>query len=293
MFWTLRKENRPMRPVVKRVLASVVAVLFLIVAAVGMGRVVFERRMDEELAALLAASGAPTPRIVTDDDLAGLPDPVQRWLHWAQVVGKPIPATVRLTQEGRFLQAEGRAWMPFTAEEYFTTDPPGFVWKATMRMAPGLSIVGRDAYVAGQGSIDMRLLGLVPVAQASGQELDQGALLRYLNEIMWFPAAALSPSITWEPIDADSARATMRHGGATGEAIFYFDDMGRPTDMVAERPDMARGRLETWSTPLHDHGEFQGVRVPVAGQGVWCYATGDFPYIELRITGLEFDGPRP
>jgi hypothetical protein len=280
-----------MRPVVKRVLASVVAALFLIIVAVGMGRIVFERRVDEEIGALLAASGVPAPRIVTDDDLAGLPDPVQRWLRWAQVVGKPIPATVHLTQEGRFRQAEGQPWMPFTAEEHFTTDPPGFVWKATMRMAPGLSIVGRDAYVAGRGSIDMRLLGLVPVAQASGPALDQGALLRYLNETMWFPAAALISSITWEPIDAQSARATMRYGGVTGEATFFFDDTGRPINMIAERQDLARGRLEAWSTPLHHYGEFQGVRVPVAGQGVWRYASGDFPYIELRITGLAFDGP--
>jgi hypothetical protein len=226
-----------------------------------------------------------------EDDLRALPEPVQRWLRWAQVVGKPIPATVRLTQEGRFRQAEGQPWMPFTAEEHFTTDPPGFVWKTTMRMAPGIAIVGRDAYVAGRGSIDMRLLGLIPVAQASGSALDQGALLRYLNETMWFPAAALSPLITWEPVDAHAARATMLYGDVAGEATFFFDDAGRPIDMIAERQDLACGRLETWSTPLHDYGEFQGVRVPVAGRGVWRYASGDFDYIELRITGLAFDGP--
>jgi hypothetical protein len=272
-------------------IAGAATAALAVFAAAAIGRASFERRIDEERAALLAASRAPEPRVVTEDDPRALPDPVQRWLRWAQVAGKPIPAAVRLTQEGRFRQGEGRAWMPFTAEEHFTTDPPGFVWKTTMRMAPGLSIVGRDAYVAGRGSIDMRLFGLIPVARASGPALDQGALLRYLNETMWFPAAALSPHITWEPVDAQSARATMRYGGVTGEATFIFDGMGRPVDMVAERQDLARGQLETWSTPLQEYGEFGGVRVPVTGQGIWRYDTGDFAYIELRITDLEFDPP--
>jgi hypothetical protein len=279
------------RRVVKRVLSGGVAIILLAVAAVAIGRALFERRIDEEVVALLAASGASEPEVVTEDDLRALPEPVQRWLGWAQIVGKPIPATVRLTQEGRFRQGEGQPWMPFTAEEVFTTDPPGFVWKTTMRMAPGLAIVGRDAYVAGRGSIEMRLLGLIPVAQASGSELDQGALLRYLNETLWFPAAALSPFITWEPVDAHAARATMRFEGATATATFFFDDAGRPVDMVAERQDLARGRLETWSTPLHEYSEFEGVRIPVDGQGVWRYDTGDFAYIDLRITGLELDPP--
>lgn len=281
-----------MRPVVKRVLSGGVAIILLSVAAVGIGRALFERRIDEEVVALLAASGASEPEVVTEDDLRALPEPVQRWLRWAQIVGKPIPATVRLTQEGRFRQGEGQPWMPFTAEEVFTTDPPGFVWKTTMRMAPGLAIVGRDAYVAGRGSVEMRVLGLIPVAQASGSALDQGALLRYLNEVLWFPAAALSPFITtWEPVDAHAACATMRFEGATGTATFFFDDAGRPVDMVAERQDLARGRLETWSTPLREYGELEGVRIPAAGQGVWRYDTGDFAYIDLRITSLELDPP--
>lgn len=209
-----------MHRVLKRAAGIVAVGILLAITIVGIGRALFERRIDEEVVALLAASGTAEPEVVTEDDLRALPEPVQRWLGWALIVGKPIPATVRLTQEGRFRQGEGQPWMPFTAEEVFATDPPGFVWKTTMRTAPGLSIVGRDAYVAGRGSIDMRLLGLVPVAQASGPGLDQDALLRYLNETLWFPAAALSPFISWEPIDANSARATMRYADVTGEATF-------------------------------------------------------------------------
>ena len=275
-----------------RIILGVVATAALIAAAViGIGRVMFERRVDEEIESLLAANIVTAPAVVTEGDLAALPEPVQRWLRWAQVVGKEYPATVRLQQEGRFRQAEGESWMPFTAEEYFTTEPPAFVWKTRMQMFPLISIVGRDRFAGGKGSIEMRLLGSVPVADASGPRMDQGALLRYLNETMWFPAAALSPYITWEGVDANSATATMSYAEVTASATFVFDARGRPVDMIAERQDLARGELETWSTPMLAYDEFQGVRVPSEGVGLWKYESGDFPYIELRITEIEYDQP--
>jgi len=278
---------------VGRIVLGAVAVAVAAAVVVGTGRAIFERRVDKEIASLLTASTMVEAATVNERDLALLPEPVQRWLRWAQVAGKEFPVTVRLEQEGRFRQAEGGNWMTFTAEEYFTVDPPGFVWRTRMQLFPFVSIVGRDRYAGGKGSIEMRLLGLVPVASASGPAMDQGALLRYLNEMMWFPAAALSPYITWEAVDASSATATMSYGGVTAAATFVFDAQGRPVDMIAERQDLARGRLETWSTPMRAYAEFQGVRVPSEGVSVWKYESGDFPYIELRITEIEYNQPAP
>jgi hypothetical protein len=216
---------------------------------------------------------------------------VQRWLRWARVVGTQRPVSVRLKQTGQFRLTEGGGWLPFRAEEYYTTDPPGFVWSVTLRLAGLLPISGRDRYFEGRGDIEMRLLSLVPVARSRGRGLDQGALLRYLNEIMWFPAAAVSPYIRWEGVDANAARATLSYRGVTASATFMFDAQDRLINMVARRYNDARARVETWSTPLNAYGEFEGVRVPVAGEGVWTYDSGDFPYIRLRITELQYNRP--
>jgi hypothetical protein len=249
----------------------------------------FARRMTREEAALLAAARPPRGGAIAEEELDALPDPVRRWLRWAGVIGAELPRTVRLTQEGRFRTGDDRPWLPFTAEEVFTTDPPGFLWRTTMRISPLGEIIGRDMYAHGAASIEMRLLGLVPVARARGPELNQGALLRYLNETMWFPAAALSPAITWEAIDATAARATVVDGETSASAVFVFAADGRPVDMIAARYDLARGRIETWSTPLTDWGTFGGVRVPVVGVGLWRYDDGDFPYIDVRITSIAYD----
>jgi hypothetical protein len=275
----------------KIILGGVAAVASAAALTLVVGRVTFERRMSREVKELFAARRDVQPTVVTEDDLTRLPEPVQRWLRYSQVVGRERPTTVRLKQEGQFRLAEDRGWMPFEAEEYFTTDPPGYVWIVSMRMAPLLSVTGRDQYADGMASIQMRLLSLIPVANDSGPGLNQGALLRYLNETMWFPAAAVSPYITWEAIDASSARATMSYGGVTASAMFLFDEQGRLTNMTAERYDNAKDRQEPWSTPIRAYGEFGGVRVPVEGEGVWTYDTGDFSYIRLRVTEIEYNQP--
>lgn len=273
----------------RTLLRTVAAVVAAAALAVWIGRVTSDRRIEGEVDDLLAAGDGGEPEIIAESDLAGLPEPVQRWLRWSRVVGNERPRTVRLEQVGTFRLGEDRKWMPFTAEQHYTTDPPGFVWAVSMTMFPLVTITGRDRYMNGVGSIDMRVQSLVPVAHQTGGGLNQGALLRYLNETMWFPGAALSPSITWEPIDVNSARATMTHGGITASATFLFDDEGRVTNMTAGRYNDDKDAILPWSTPVEDHGEFQGVRVPVKGSGVWHDDSGDVTYIRLTVTEIEYN----
>jgi hypothetical protein len=205
------------------------------------------------------------------------------------VIGTMPPTTVRLRQQGDF--DLGRGWMPFDAQQYFTLDPPGFVWKASFRMAPMVSVVGRDQYRGGVASMDMRLLSLMPVAQKAGGGLNQGDLLRFLGEMQWFPAAALSDYITWDTVDAHSARATMSYDGISASMTFIVGDNGRLLEEHAVRYNDARGRNEAWVNQNDADRDFDGVVVPVAGEARWEYASGPFPYIRWTITNLEQNRP--
>lgn len=68
----------------------------------------------------------------------------------------------------------------------------------------------------------IRLFSIFPVAAASGKEMDQGALLRYLAEMQWFPSAALNRYIQWEEIDSFSAKATMSDQGVTASGVLHL-----------------------------------------------------------------------
>ena len=89
---------------------------------------------------------------------------------------------------------------------------------------------------------------------------------------MWFPAAAVSPYITWEGIDAHSVEATMTYKGISASAIFHMNERGEITDVVAERYRGIGGglALTTWVPRTLAYGEINEVRIPVESELAPC-----------------------
>ena len=143
----------------------------------------------------------------------------------------------------------------------------------------------------GRGNMLIKLLGLFTVGDESGPEMDQGTLVRYLSEIIWFPSAALCDYIHWGPIDINSAKATIEYQGVCGSAVFHFNEKGEITNVVADRymDDDGEYVLREWSTPILEYMEVDGVRVPSKGGAVWHLSSGDFQYIDLEVTHLEYN----
>lgn len=139
----------------------------------------------------------------------------------------------------------------------------------------------------------IKLPPFIKIADEEGENIDQGTLVRYMNEIMWFPTAYLSDYISWEAIDSTSARATLTDRGRTVSAVLHFDENGKLVNFVAERyyTGGEKETFETWSTPIIEYGKKEGLRIPTKGKGVWNLNSGDFTYIELEVTELEYDVP--
>jgi hypothetical protein len=270
------------------------SIVILIIASVTVDNMGFKKRVNSEIAELFSMVTEKGTRVITEEDIKGLPEPLQRYFRYTGVLGKENIIAVRLKQRGFFRQGY-RPWMPFEAEQYYTTDPPGFIWAVRMKALPFFSIKGRDMYYEGKGNMLIKLPPFIKIADARGDEINQGTLLRFLNEMMWFPTAYLSEYIQWEAIDSTSARATMSYGGVTASAIIYFNEKGEMTDFVARRYMSVDGgySLETWSTPIKEYREINGIRLPVKGEGVWKLSSGDFTYISLEVTDIEYNNPSP
>ncbi|MBS3792523.1 hypothetical protein KGY77_07780 [Candidatus Bipolaricaulota bacterium] len=272
---------------------GLIAVIVLGTTLVFVDKRLFDRKVEKEVRELFEATVTGEPEAITEEDLSGLPEPVQRHLRYTGVVGRKKVNSVRLRQEGRFRQGEEGSWMDFKAEQYYTTEQPGFIWKTDMSFLPLVSVLGRDKYYNGEGNMLIKLPPFIKIADARGDDIDQGTLVRYLNEIMWFPTAYLRDYITWEPIDSTSARATLTDHRTTVSAVLYFDEAGRLVDFVADRYYSGGDEttLETWTTPINEYGEMEGLRIPIKGEGVWKLGSGDFTYIELEVTELEYGVP--
>jgi len=231
------------------------------------------------------------PVLITETHLLALPAVMQRYLRYSQVIGKESIRTVRLKQLGKFRQSARQPWMKLDAEEYYSVNPPGFLWVGTMRKGGFPLVRARDRYRDGKGNMQIKLGTVLTIANATGAAMDQASMTRYFNEMMWFPTAFLEPNVSFEPVDQTSAKVTLTDSGKQVTATMYFDDQGRPTDFVA--PRYYREGLETWSTPITEYGEFGGFKLPVKAKAVWKLKEGDFEYIDVVITDLEYNVTTP
>jgi hypothetical protein len=256
----------------------------------------FDRLVEADRRRLLEAPRPPHPPLVTEEMLAGLPEPAQRYLRYAGVVGRPLVDTVRVRQACRMRPGPGGFTFPLIAEQWYTVEPPGFVWDATVPVA-GIPVVrGRDGYLEGRGLMTIRGGSVIPFVDASGPEMDRASLLRHLSEMPWFPSAFLRERVTWEAIDDTTVRVSIADGDLRATGTLEIDTEGRLVAFRSERYAMVgKGfELRPWTAPTHAYGEFEGLRLPVKGAAVWTLPDGtDLPYIELELTELEYDPPLP
>ena len=231
--------------------------------------------------------------IIRDHHLAELPVPVCRYLTYAGVIGKHWIDTVSVKYKGKFRTGADKRWMPISVHQVYKTNPPGFQWKARFKIAGLPLMFGSDTYKAGHSHMHGKLMGLFTVVDGRGDEVDQGTMVRYLQEMAWFPIAYLGENVTWQAVDDHAADVTLHDNGKSVTARMYFDDAGRLLTFIAQRYGEFKGgfSINTWTTPTTEYGVFAGLKLPVKGLGVWQLPTGDFPYVDVRVTQVEYNQP--
>jgi hypothetical protein len=246
----------------------------------------FSAHVRQEEETLLTNSTTLDDGVVRADMLGGLPDPVRRHLTYTGIVGKPFVSTVHLKQTGTMRPSPAGRWISLEAAQYYSVNPPGFVWDGTMHLGPIPLVRARDMYLNGSGQMLIKAVSLFPIADACGPELDQGALMRYLSEMVWFPIAFLGSIVSFEPIDDSSARVTLTDRGRSVTGTLYVDEEGKLTNFLAQRYRMVDGGYELawWSTPMTKYGTLAALNLPVRGQAVFKLPEGNFPYIDITIT---------
>lgn len=272
-----------------RLLAAVItAAVVLGTLGIGLSYWLFLRSISADVDKLVGLAHPPGT-VITEAMLAGLPPPAQRYFRFAGVLEQPIPRLVRLTQKGRIRSSAAASWMNFAADEIYSTNPPAFVWRAYMPAKAAPVALGRDEYLDGHGSILIKMLSIVPVADEHGDELAAAGLMRYLNESMWFPAALLGPNVQIMPVDDQTFRAVLSDRGLSAEALYFVDGEGRLTNFQAQRYDTGTRAMGIWETPVAGYRSINGLQVPTSGSAVWKRDTGDFDYIELEVTGIGYE----
>jgi hypothetical protein len=264
-----------------------------LLALAWLGGLRFERQVRREAHALWAAASPPPPTDLAS--VATLPAPVRAYLEKALCNRDFTVATLRMRHSGRFRPTLDSAWRPIRGEQYYTADLPGFVWWGRVPLAPVLWVDARDRSVAGSGSMLVKLESTLTLADRSGPELDQGALLRLLSELVLLPTAFLDRRyVDWSEVDATQARVTLRVNGHEVTGTMSFGDDALPRAFSARRYfDSGKEPpvLRPWSGEYGDYRAIAGMWVPHRLVGYWDVEGQRLAYVDFRMDALEYDVP--
>lgn len=262
---------------------TIMNVMVLAVIMVNNARTKFEENVDHEWDLMLDRANK---NIFTSTDRSTLPPVVNKWLL-ATKSRKVVPSRVILTQQGTMQSKPSGAWMKFNANQYYTIDPPGFIWDAQINTGP-ITIGGRDKFEDGKGNMRIKPLYLYTLADTSGPEMDQGTMLRFMGEIIWFPEVATMDYFQWEAIDDNSASLTMTYKGNAAKGVFTFDDNGLVKSFSAERFGTFDGKLrkEMWEVRITEHNLVDGHFIGNKCEVTWKLKEGDFTWMKLEVTDI-------
>ena len=241
---------------------------------------------------------SPSPGIVTEADLARLPDPVQRYLRLTGAVGQPRVHHVRARWRGRIRSTADDPWMAFTAEQVsFPGEPARFFrMDATRR---GLPVDVFHAFQGQSATMRVRLLSLVPLVDARGPELDRAETVTLFNDLcLLTPAALIDAPVRWEFIDPSTVRGHYTVGIHTISAVLSFNAAGELVDFVSDdRLVMSRDGTtltpQRRSTPVKDYRTWGRWHLFSRGEGRWHPPEGAFAYLDLELIALETNGTLP
>ncbi len=250
-------------------IAAVLVVLDLAVTAYLLWRALKRRR-------LIAALRRPAEGAVGQ----ALPPPARAYAEACGAV-EGARGLVRLTQRCSIRFQPDQDWHELEAQSWIATEAPGFVWQASMKAGPLPLVQVIDAFVAGEGLLDARLLWLLPLAHAQGAGADRAEAMRYLAELPWAPDALLSVSgLIWREVEEGSLEVECPTRAGPARVRLTFDREGGVSVRAEDRPRAVAGGLvpTPWEGRFWNPQPIGGRRLPSEAEVAWLLPEGRFVY---------------
>ena len=238
-----------------------------------------------------ALAGPGVDAIMTENDLAHLPQVVAAYVRRCGAAGLPHVRNFRARIHGRIRSGATTPWMSFTGEQVNTYGPAPsrlFFMDATMF---GLPVDVLHAFAGGVATMRVKVCSLVPMANAAGPEMDRAETVTLFNDLcVLAPAALVDAPITWRGIDTHRVLGTYTEGPHSVSAELVFNDDDDLVDFVSDdrlraSSDGKRFTPQRWSTPVSGYRVVDSRRVITTGDGRWHAddPEGDFTYLEFHL----------
>jgi hypothetical protein len=266
---------------------TIANLIILIVVVLAFTSLQFEKTFRADVKKHLQKSN-PTV-ILTESDVQHLPAPVQRYLRYSNVIGKPKPGNMHVVFEGE-MRSKGKDWFEFTSEQYNFFDEPTrlFFMKANMF---GITVPGYHRYQQQTALMNVKLFGLIDVVKIQDENLAKGETVTVFNDIcLMAPGFLTDKRITWELLNDTAAKATLTNGPIKVSAVLYFNQQGQLIDFISN--DRYETNSKLWlpfSTPVSEYKVISNMNLISYGEAVWHYPDSAFVYGKFRTKKIEYN----
>jgi hypothetical protein len=269
--------------------AAVIAILVVCGWAVGwLGRRFTLRLREIRFAILAPTASTSTP---SSEHRERLPQALRAFAE-RSFASLPVGAVaIRIRQKGEMRQSPEQPWSPFEAEQIIALDKIAFVWIAQMPMMPGLKVHVVDAYDGTRGFLAARLARAIPLATATGPEIDKGEVQRYLAELPWAPGAlSANAQVSYQQVSDNAVvvAATLDHQRIS--VVLEIDKLGHVTSASTDaRPRTVGTRTiaTPWRGYFSDWRMLNGFELPAKAEVEWILKDGPFPCWRGEILAVE------
>lgn len=174
----------------------------------------------------LAENNASQSRLITEEAIADLPQPLKKYLKKNGYVNQPMMRNMYIRFENtKFRMEAGKNPIPIDfCQVNFVGRPDRYAFlKARMF---GLPVQVRDSVQDGKGSMIGVLAKHFQLFHSTGPEMDQSQLITALADAVFMPSLFLQEYITWRTIDQRRVEGTISWKGVSVKGRFTFDDSG-------------------------------------------------------------------
>jgi len=248
----------------------------------------------DEVANEKSVNSMENPKVITEDDIVNLPEPVQRYFRYCGFVGKELLFNSTIEWDSvAFKMSPEKDWIPIKCLQFNSVkEPARFAYLYAPKMGVNM-FVGRDKYQDGKGNMHIKILGLFALQNEWGRAMDESSLVTILSESLFLPGYALQPYISWESIDSLSAKASITHNGITVSGTFYFKENGALEKFISYDRNQVDAdgvaKKVPWIASVDYYEPMNGFILPAYVRATWKNPEGDYEYFKGKIQGITFN----
>lgn len=287
------KKQHTLKPIIKYLLLACTAFITLTALFIAYGHWQTESLINRYREQVSDIGHTHKTQLFDPQSLALLPEPVQRYFHFAfPHAPQKLPLLVSIQAQGDFRRPLMTNFVPTTVQQILVTSEPALMFDATTQMPLGSWARAFDVYARGVMKMQARICSAVTVVdEASTPALNKTSLQRWLLESSVNPAGLLPGGpVRWEAINNHQARAIVSAYGQEASLIATFRSDGSLEKFQAEED----GDL---STPYHGAGEYvlredyqliDGMMIPMSFTIARVANDQINPFWTGRITEISF-----